>query len=124
MESQRLNEYSPWVNPQYGGGEGALFLQFITEELKPYIDAHYRTKQRRQVQPLQVAAWVACLAFMQAFKGRMFFQRLGPFLLLLVFTYGLHLDSTATFGHIKQQSIPHCRYCRGKHSGCRHVENA
>jgi predicted alpha/beta superfamily hydrolase len=39
----RLNEYSPWVNPQYGGGEGAAYIDFIAQTLKPYIDANFRT---------------------------------------------------------------------------------
>ncbi|HLP94842.1 MAG TPA: alpha/beta hydrolase-fold protein [Saprospiraceae bacterium] len=39
----RLDEYSPWVNPQYGGGEGDEYLAFIVNTLKPYIDANYRT---------------------------------------------------------------------------------
>ena len=39
----RLDEYSPWVNPEYGGGEGDAYIQFIAETLKPYIDANYRT---------------------------------------------------------------------------------
>jgi predicted alpha/beta superfamily hydrolase len=41
--SDRLNEYSPWVNTQYGGGQGDEFLQFLTETLKPFVDTHYRT---------------------------------------------------------------------------------
>jgi predicted alpha/beta superfamily hydrolase len=39
----RLNEYSPWVNPQYGGGQGDEYLNFLVNTLKPYIDANYRT---------------------------------------------------------------------------------
>lgn len=39
----RLDEYSPWFNPQYGGGEGDEYLDFIVNTLKPYIDANYRT---------------------------------------------------------------------------------
>jgi len=39
----RLDEYSPWVNPEYGGGEGEAYLAFIMKTLKPYVDAHYRT---------------------------------------------------------------------------------
>ncbi|MBV6655616.1 MAG: alpha/beta hydrolase, partial [Mameliella sp.] len=31
----RLNEYSPWINPSYGGGEGAAYVDFIVETLKP-----------------------------------------------------------------------------------------
>jgi alpha-glucosidase len=41
--AERLNEYSPWNNPQYGGGQGALYMDFVAETLKPFIDANYRT---------------------------------------------------------------------------------
>lgn len=40
---QRLDEYSPWVNPEYGGGEGDAYVRFIADTLKPYINEHYRT---------------------------------------------------------------------------------
>ena len=43
----RMDEYSAWVNSQYGGGEGDAYIRFIAETLKPYIDAHYRTKPER-----------------------------------------------------------------------------
>ncbi len=43
--SERINEYSPWVNTAYGGGDGDKYLTFIVEELKPYIDEKYRTKK-------------------------------------------------------------------------------
>ncbi|RMF03221.1 MAG: T9SS C-terminal target domain-containing protein, partial [Bacteroidetes bacterium] len=41
--SNRINEYTPWPNPQYGGGQGAAYVDFLVETLKPYIDANYRT---------------------------------------------------------------------------------
>ena len=40
---KRLDEYSPWKNSKYGGGEGDKYLEFITKTLKPYIDTNYRT---------------------------------------------------------------------------------
>ena len=40
----RLDEYSLWKNEQYGGGEGDLYIEFIQENLKPYIDENFRTK--------------------------------------------------------------------------------
>lgn len=43
--ASRLAEYTPWPNPQYGGGKGDVYLRFITESLKPYIDSLYRTKK-------------------------------------------------------------------------------
>jgi len=39
----RINEYSPWVNPQYGGGQGDEYMDFIIKTLKPHIDSNYRT---------------------------------------------------------------------------------
>ena len=39
----RFNEYSPWKNPKYGGGEGDRYVDFLVKTLKPYVDAHYRT---------------------------------------------------------------------------------
>lgn len=40
----RMDEYSAWVNNQYGGGEGDAYIRFIAETLKPFIDENYRTK--------------------------------------------------------------------------------
>jgi metallo-beta-lactamase class B len=39
----RLDEYSPWVNAEYGGGQGAKYLDFLANTLKPYVDSVYRT---------------------------------------------------------------------------------
>lgn len=44
----RINEYSAWVNAQYGGGEAAAFADFMIETLKPVIDANFRTLPARQ----------------------------------------------------------------------------
>ncbi len=42
--SQRLDEYSPWLNTDYNeGGEGIQFAAFLAETLKPFIDTHYNT---------------------------------------------------------------------------------
>jgi predicted alpha/beta superfamily hydrolase len=43
----RINEYSPWKNTRYGGGEGAFYAKFIVETLKPYIDKTFRTRPDR-----------------------------------------------------------------------------
>lgn len=41
--SDRIAEYTPWTNTQYGGGDGDKYMQFIVETLKPYIDQHFHT---------------------------------------------------------------------------------
>ena len=40
----RMDEYMPNVHPKYGGGEGAKYVSFIAETLKPYVDSVYKTK--------------------------------------------------------------------------------
>jgi len=42
----RMNEYNPWKNAsaRMGGGEGAVYVEFLARTLKPYMDAHYRTR--------------------------------------------------------------------------------
>lgn len=42
-EENRLAEYSPFPNPNHGGGEGAEYLKFLVEILKPQVDSHFRT---------------------------------------------------------------------------------
>jgi predicted alpha/beta superfamily hydrolase len=44
----RTDEYTPWFNPDYGGGQGSLYMEFIVETLKPYIDENYRTLPGRE----------------------------------------------------------------------------
>jgi predicted alpha/beta superfamily hydrolase len=50
---ERVNEYCPWVNGEYSkkllgktdpsGGKGEQYVDFIVNELKPFIDQKYRT---------------------------------------------------------------------------------
>lgn len=44
---ERVSEFSPYQNPNQRKGKGQEFLRFITDTLKPEIDAHYRTKPHR-----------------------------------------------------------------------------
>ena len=43
-QNHRMNEYSPFINSRYGGGEGDEFLDFLVYTLKPQIDSTFRTK--------------------------------------------------------------------------------
>lgn len=42
-DANRLEELTPYHNPQYGGGEGDAYVQFIAQTLKPWVDSAYRT---------------------------------------------------------------------------------
>ncbi len=41
--ADRINELTPYTHPQYGGGDGDKYVQFIIQDLKPWIDSAYRT---------------------------------------------------------------------------------
>ncbi len=43
--AHRLNEYSPWDNPEYDKGDGTAYADFIVNTLKPEIDKSFRTLQ-------------------------------------------------------------------------------
>ena len=45
----RMDEYQPWpaANRNIGGGEGSAYVDFLVHTLKPYVDAHYRTRPDR-----------------------------------------------------------------------------
>jgi predicted alpha/beta superfamily hydrolase len=44
----RFDEYAPWKNPVGDGGEGDKYVDFIVKELKPYIDANFKTLNGRE----------------------------------------------------------------------------
>ena len=41
--AERLDEYSPFIDPQRGGGRGEAYLEFVINTIKPMIDDRYRT---------------------------------------------------------------------------------
>jgi predicted alpha/beta superfamily hydrolase len=48
MGPERLDEYSPFVDPVAGGGRGDQYLDFVIETLKPAIDRRFRTRRARE----------------------------------------------------------------------------
>lgn len=45
---KRINEYNVDDHPQFGKGEGRLYLEFIVKTLKPFVDKNYRTLRGKQ----------------------------------------------------------------------------
>lgn len=45
---KRMNEYNPYDDKKFGKGEGDLYLDFIAQTLKPFIDNRFRTQKDRQ----------------------------------------------------------------------------
>ncbi len=46
--AKRINEYCPYDMEKYGKGEGDLYLDFLVNTLKPFVDKKYRTLKDRQ----------------------------------------------------------------------------
>jgi predicted alpha/beta superfamily hydrolase len=44
MGQERCNEYSPFDDPRHGPAKGDAYLSFVTDTIKPIIDADFRTK--------------------------------------------------------------------------------
>ena len=77
--SNRINEYTPWNNPQYGGGEGDQYMQFIAETLKPYVDSNYRTKSGAEYNALIGSSLGALISNYGGVKYSDVFSKIGSF---------------------------------------------
>ncbi len=72
---RRMNEYALHDHDRYGKGEGAQYLAFLVETLKPYIDQTYRTLTDREhtfVAGSSMGALIsyyACLYYPEIFGG-------------------------------------------------------
>ena len=75
----RINEYTPWNNTQYGGGEGDLYMQFMAETLKPYVDANYRTKPAKEYNALIGSSLGALISNYGGVKYSGTFSKVGSF---------------------------------------------
>lgn len=75
----RLDEYSPWINSEYGGGQGDLYMQFIGETLKPYIDSNFRSKPQSQFNALIGSSMGALISTYGAVKYPNLFSKIGSF---------------------------------------------
>ncbi len=77
--SHRIDEYTPWVNQQYGGGDGELYVDFIVETLKPFIDANYRTISDRQSTAIMGSSLGGLISHYGALKNQDIFGKIGIF---------------------------------------------
>ncbi len=76
---ERLNEYSPWNNPGYGGGQGDAYADFMALTLKPYIDANFRTLEGPQNNCLFGSSMGGLIALYGAIKYPQVFGKVGSF---------------------------------------------
>lgn len=77
--SHRIDEYSPWVNPEYGGGEGEQYVDFMVETLKPYIDSNYRTLSSRENTGIMGSSMGGLISMYAAMEHQDVFSKAGIF---------------------------------------------
>ncbi|MCA8829645.1 alpha/beta hydrolase-fold protein [Hymenobacter pini] len=77
--SDRLNEYSPWNNAQYGGGQGDQYVDFLVQTLKPYIDQNYRTLTGREFTGIAGSSMGGLISTYAALKYPLVFSKVGVF---------------------------------------------
>ena len=77
--STRLKEYSAWGNEKNGNGEGALYLDFLINTLKPEIDKGFRTKSDSQNTAVMGSSLGGLFAHYAAVKRPDVFGKAGVF---------------------------------------------
>ena len=77
--SKRFDEYSPWKNARYGGGEGAAYVDFIVQTLKPYIDKTYRTRADAENTAIAGSSMGGLISLYAALKYPNVFSKAGVF---------------------------------------------
>jgi len=75
----RIDELTPWNNPDYGGGQGDEYMAFIVETLKPFIDENYRTLSDRENTGIMGSSLGGLISTYGALKYQNIFSKAGPF---------------------------------------------
>ncbi len=75
----RISEYSPWINPEYGGGEGDAYLDFVCETLKPFVDERLRTLSDREHSGIMGSSLGGLMALYAAIERPDVFSMSGVF---------------------------------------------
>lgn len=79
----RLDEYTPWFSPSISSafppfkGEGREYLTFISQNIKPYIDRHFRTKTDRQHTGMMGASLGGLISVYAMYEFADYFSKFG-----------------------------------------------
>ncbi|EAQ42792.1 alpha/beta hydrolase [Polaribacter sp. MED152] len=74
---KRIEEYTPWPNKKYGGGKGAIYIDFLVNDLKPFIDKNYRTKSKAKHTAIIGSSLGGLISFYGGFKYPDVFGKIG-----------------------------------------------
>ncbi|MCI2229462.1 alpha/beta hydrolase [Polaribacter sp. MSW13] len=74
---KRIEEYTPWKHKKYGGGKGDIYINFLINKLKPYIDKNYRTKQEANQTAIIGSSLGGLISFYGGLKHPNVFGKIG-----------------------------------------------
>ena len=77
--ARRFDEYSPWKNARFGGGEGDEYVDFLVTTLKPHIDQRYRTRPDRLSTAVAGSSMGGLISLYAILKYPQTFGRAGVF---------------------------------------------
>lgn len=100
----RIDEYTPWANPEYGGGDGSEYIDFIVNTLKPYVDAHYRTLTDRANTGIMGSSLGGLISHYSGVKYPGVFSKVGVFSPSFWFTDDIYTFTEAQ-GHDESQKF-------------------
>jgi len=75
----RIAEYTPWAHLTLGGGDGDLYMEFVVQTLKPYIDLNYRTFAGREYTGIMGSSLGGLISHYGALKYQGIFSKAGIF---------------------------------------------
>lgn len=78
-QEDRINEYTPWANPEYGGGEGDQYVDFIVNTLKPFVDENYRSLPDREFNGIMGSSLGGLISHYAAISYQSVFSKAGIF---------------------------------------------
>ena len=87
---ERLDELTPFVNNTHGGGRGNDYLNFLLNDLKPYIDQRFRTKPGRDFTGIMGSSLGGQFSFYAGLKYQNVFSKIGIFSPSFWFSYELY----------------------------------
>ncbi|MEM7574808.1 MAG: alpha/beta hydrolase-fold protein [Bacteroidota bacterium] len=97
----RTAEYTPWSHPTYGGGQGAAYINFIVNELKPYIDDNYRTLSDRNSTAIMGSSLGGLISTYAGIEHQEIFSKVGAF------SPAYWINNPQTFQHVTDTAKEH-----------------
>jgi len=101
---ERINEYTPWKHEKYGGGKGEIYIDFLKNTLKPYIDATYRTKKQAKHTAIIGSSLGGLISYYGGLKYPETFGKIGAFSTSFWFSDKVE-DFTKNYGKNKKSKL-------------------